>query len=77
MFPRSICSAAMFTGIVDALNPRRIFVAWIVQVIQIEKVLPRWFSIEQVAVFVLDVQFCVRKEQFAWLEPYAELLVGG
>ena len=45
--------------------------------LQIEKVLPRWFSIEQVAVFVLDVQFCVRKEQFAWLEPYAELLVGG
>jgi hypothetical protein len=46
-------------------------------VIQIEKVPPTWFSVEQVAVLVLDVQFCVVKEQFAWLEPYAALLVGG
>ena len=45
--------------------------------IQIEKVPPRWVSVEQAAVFVLEVQFCVGKEQFAWLEPYAELLVGG
>ena len=31
----------------------------------------------QVAVLVFDVQFFVGKEQFAWLEPYAGLLVGG